>query len=122
LETLLLGILGTILTSLAAWAVERLIAFLNSRIKNTKALQFLTEAILIVDNSVKATYQTYVQALKDENMFTVDAQKEALSKALNQAQSQMSTEMKSHLTENFGDLTAWITSQIEAALYDLKNK
>lgn len=121
-QTILLSALSVILTGLATWGVERLVAFLNSKIKNTKALQYLTDAVGIVANAVKATYQTYVQALKDKDMFTAEAQKTALSAAVNQAQSQMSNELKNYITNNFGDLTEWITSQIEAALYDLKKK
>lgn len=99
-----------------------MIAFLNAKIKNTKAVGYLTAAVNIVSNAVKVTYQTYVQSLKDKDMFTAEAQKEALSQAVNQAQSQLTAEVKSYITENFGDITAWITSQIEAVLYDLKNK
>lgn len=121
-QTILLSALSVILTGLATWGVERLVAFLNSKIKNAKALQYLTDAVGIVANAVKATYQTYVQALKDKDMFTAEAQKTALSAAVNQAQSQMSNELKNYITNNFGDLTEWITSQIEAALYDLKKK
>lgn len=121
-QTILLSALSVILTGLATWGVERLVAFLNSKIKNAKALQYLTDAVGIVANAVKATYQTYVQALKDKDMFTAEAQKTALSAAVNQAQSQMSNELKNYITNNFGDLTKWITSQIEAALYDLKKK
>lgn len=121
-QNILFSAIGIIITGLVSWSVERLVAFLNSKIKNAKALQYLTDAVGIVANAVKATYQTYVQALKDKDIFTADAQKTALSVAVNQAQNQMSNELKNYITNNFGDLTEWITSQIEVALYDLKKK
>lgn len=121
-QNILFSAIGIIITGLVSWSVERLVAFLNSKIKNAKALQYLTDAVGIVANAVKATYQTYVQALKDKDIFTADAQKTALSVAVNQAQSQMSNDLKNYITNNFGDLTEWITSQIEVALYDLKKK
>lgn len=120
-QTILLSTLGTILTALATWGVERLIAWLNTKIKDQKALTYLNNAISVVTSVVKATYQTYVEALKNENMFTKEAQEQALNKAVEQAKSTMSAEVKNFIAENYGDLTEWIKLQIESAIYSLKN-
>lgn len=120
-QTILLSILGTVLTALATWGVERLIAWLNTKIKDNKALTYLNNAISVITSVVKATYQTYVEALKDKNMFTEEAQKEALNRAIEQAKATMSTEVQNYITANFGDLTEWIRLQIEAVIYSLKN-
>lgn len=120
-QTILLSTLGTILTALATWGVERLIAWLNTKIKDQKALTYLNNAISVVTSVVKATYQTYVEALKNENMFTKEAQEQALNKAVEQAKATMSAEVKNFITENYGDLTEWIKLQIESAIYSLKN-
>lgn len=120
-QTILLSTLGTILTALATWGVERLIAWLNTKIKDQKALTYLNNAISVVTSVVKATYQTYVEALKNENMFTKEAQEQALNKAVEQAKTTMSAEVKNFVTENYGDLTEWIKLQIESAIYSLKN-
>lgn len=120
LQEIILSSFGIILAGLATWGVERLTAFLNSKIKNTKALQYSIDALNIVSNAVKSTYQTYVQALKDKDIFTAEAQKLALNMAVNQAQAQLSSELKKYIKNNFGDINAWITSQVEASLYDLK--
>lgn len=120
-QTILLSTLGTILTALATWGVERLIAWLNTKIKDQKALTYLNNAISVITSVVKATYQTYVEALKNENMFTKEAQEQALNKAVEQAKTTMSAEVKNFITENYGDLTEWIKLQIESAIYTLKN-
>ena len=120
-QTILLSTLGTILTALATWGVERLIAWLNTKIKDQKALTYLNNAISVVTSVVKATYQTYVEALKNENMSTKEAQEQALNKAVEQAKATMSAEVKNFITENYGDLTEWIKLQIESAIYSLKN-
>lgn len=120
-QTILLGTLGTILTALATWGVERLIAWLNTKIKDQKALTYLNNAISAITSVVKATYQTYVEALKNENMFTKEAQEQALNKAVEQAKTTISAEVKNFITENYGDLTEWIKLQIESAIYSLKN-
>lgn len=120
-QNILFSALGVIITGLVSWAVERTIAWLNNKIKNTKGLKYLTDAITLVADAVKSTYQTYVQALKDKNAFNAEAQKTALSTAVNQVSNRMSEEVKKYITDNFGDLTEWITLQIESKLYDLKN-
>lgn len=121
-QEVLISIISLVLTTLATWAVARLTAWLDSKVKDKTALGFLNDAIQVVQTVVKEVYQTYVQNLKDTKMFTVDAQKEALNKAIERAKSVMSKETQDYITKNFGDITQWITLQVEAFLYDLKNK
>lgn len=122
IQTILLSALSIVITALVTWGTERLIALINSKIKNTKYAKYLADSVDIVSRAVKTTYQTYVEALKDKNMFTSDAQVEALNKAKDIAVSQLSTEMKTFIESNFGDVEKWLTSTIESVIYDLKNK
>lgn len=122
IQTILLSALGIIITTLVTWGTERLIALINSKLKNTKYAKYLTDAVGIVSRAVKTTYQTYVEALKDKNAFTGEAQLEALSKAKDIAMAQLSGEMKEFIESNFGDIEKWLTSTIESVIYDLKNK
>ena len=121
-QTVLLSVLSIVLTALVTWASERLISYFNTKITNTKYAKYLTDAVDIVTGAVKSTYQTYVEALKDKNMFTEEAQKEALTRATNMALSQLSQELQTFITTNFGNLEGWIQNAIESSLYDLKNK
>lgn len=121
-QEILFSAIGLVLTTLATWAVARLTAWLDSKIKDKTALGFLNDAISVVQSVVKEVYQTYVQSLKDKNKFDAKAQKEALNKAIERAKAIMSQETQDYITKNFGDLTQWITLQIEAFLYDVKNK
>lgn len=121
-QTVLLSALSIVLTALITWGSERLISYLNTKITNAKYANYLTDAVEIVTRAVKATYQTYVEALKDKNMFTEEAQKEALTRATTLAMSQLSQELQTFITTNFGDLEGWIQNAIESSLYDLKNK
>lgn len=122
IQTILLSALSIVITALVTWGTERLIALINSKIKNTKYAKYLADSVDIVSRAVKTTYQTYVEALKDKNMFTSDAQVEALNKAKDIAISQLSTEMKTFIESNFGDMEKWLTSTIESVIYDLKKK
>lgn len=122
IQTILLSALSIVITALVTWGTERLIALINTKIKNTKYAKYLADSVDIVSRAVKTTYQTYVEALKDKNMFTSDAQIEALNKAKDIAVSQLSAEMKTFIESNFGDVEKWLTSTIESVIYDLKNK
>ena len=63
---------------------------------------------------VMATNQTYVEALKKENAFTKEAQQEAFNLTYNAVMAVLTEDAKRYLTEVYGDLTAYITTKIEA--------
>lgn len=65
---------------------------------------------------VLATNQTYVEALKKQGSFGVEEQKIAFDKTLNAVMTILSEEAKEYLSEAFGDLNAYVTSQIEATV------
>lgn len=65
---------------------------------------------------VLATNQTYVDALKEKNAFDAEAQKEAFEMTFNAVNQILSDDAKIYLTEAFGDLNAYMTQQIEAAV------
>lgn len=121
-QAILLSVVSIVLTALVTWLSERLITYLNTKISNTKYAKYLGDSVAIVTSAVKSTYQTYVEALKNKNMFTEDAQKEALNRAKNTALTQLSQDLKTFISTNFGDLEAWIQETVESSLYDLKNQ
>ena len=65
---------------------------------------------------VLATNQTYVESLKKQGTFDAEAQKTAFNMTLNAVMSILSNEAKEYLSEAFGDLNSYITSQIEASV------
>ena len=113
---------AALLTALGSWVLVKVKNLVATKIKNTKAQALLLGAVDVVASVVKATYQTYVQAIKGTEAWTQEAQKNALQQALRNAQVQLSTEAKDYIQANFGDVGAWVQNQIEATLYDLKNK
>lgn len=74
----------------------------------------VNEAADAVATAVTYTSQTYVDALKKEGIFDVEAQKMALQSSLNMATSLMSEAAKNLLVEVYGDLDKYLTSKIEA--------
>lgn len=121
-QAILLSVISIVLTALVSWGAERLIALINSKLANSKYAKYLTSVVDVITRAVKTTYQTYVETLKDKNMFTADAQKEALSKAGEMALAQLSEDSKKWIETNFGDVKTWIANTIESVIYDLKNK
>ena len=113
---------AALLTALGSWVLVKVKNLVATKIKTTKTQALLLGAVDVVASVVKATYQTYVQAIKGTEAWTQEAQKNALQQALHNAQVQLSTEAKDYIQANFGDVGAWVQNQIEATLYDLKNK
>ena len=101
--------------------VDEQIADVTNQIKDANAKEMLSSAVTAVSDVVKQVYQTYVEALKGQNAFTAEAQKEALAKALETIEAILPEKVKAYLTDNFGNMEAWLTTQIEAAIYSLKN-
>ena len=122
LLNVLWGVLGTIGTALATWLSSLLIAFLNSKIKDTKLRTWLTSVTTIVTDTVKSIYQQTVESLKNNGGFTKVEQKVLKNIALDTILNQLTPDMKKFIEKNYGDIAEWIENQIEAAIYNLKNK
>lgn len=114
--------LGVLITGLVGWLTTYLTKLLSQKIKDKDLANWLTQITEIILNAVKVTYQVYVEALKDKNMFDAEAQKEALERAYKMVLSQLTDDAKNFIKENYGDIETWIKTQIESAIYTLKNK
>ena len=126
MNDILLNILSVVVTSiilpLITYAGARLIAFLNSKIKDENAKILLTTATDIVVNAVRSVFQTYVDSLKASGNFDKEAQLVALTKAKDIALEQMTDEVKQFITKNYGSVDAWLTTTIESTINLIKNK
>ena len=98
-----------------------LILFINKKSKELQAQtdnelykKYISMLEQTVINCVIATNQTYVDALKEQNAFDAEAQKEAFKRTYEQIMAILSDDAKIYLEEAVGDLQAYITSMIEA--------
>ena len=121
IQNILLSALGVIITGLATWLSTYIVKLLDEKIKDKQFARWLSQIIEIITNAVKCTYQTYVEALKDENMFTKEAQEEALKRTLQSVKSQLSQESIKFIEDNFGDVEKWLIEKIESIIYSFKN-
>lgn len=119
---ILFSVLGIILTGLASWGTSVLIKWLNSKIKNKELAAFATTIVTVINNAVKATYQTYVESIKGTDLWTKEAQERALQMALETAKSELTTEAIAYIEKQHGDVEKYLVTLIESSLYDLKNQ
>lgn len=114
------GAIGTALTGLLTWLSVTITNFINSKIKDKKITQHMIAITEIVIKSVQTVSQTFVDVMKKSGKFNEQAQKEAKERALTIIKSQLTPELTTYITENFGDITNYLSTQIEATIYNLK--
>lgn len=119
---IILSAVSVVVLGLASWGVTVLTSFINSKMKDKKMAAFLTKIINIVNDSVKTIFQEFVEILKQEGRFDETKQKQAKEKALQIINSQLTPELIDFVQSNYGDVEAWLSNQIEVAIYNLKNK
>ena len=113
LEVCVIPLLG-ILTAYIVKYINMKSAEIQIQVDNDTADKYIGMLADTISACVIATNQTYVEALKKENAFTAEAQKEAFNLTYNAVMAVLTDEAKNYLTELYGDLTAYITTKIEA--------
>lgn len=93
---------------------------LDTTNSNDILIKYVNMLSQTVCDCVIATNQTYVNALKDKNAFTEEAQAIAFKKTYDAVIAILSDDAKEYLTHIYGDLSIYITNMIEAEVN--KNK
>ena len=125
MNQILLNILAAVTTCIILPLISflgiKLSQWLSTKIKDEKAAALFTKAVDIVTNAVSITFQTYVESLKNSGSFGKEEQLIAFEKAKAIITSELTEDLKTFITQNYGDLQTWISNQIEATIYKLKN-
>lgn len=119
---LILSIIAVVVPALSGFIGYYIKKYVNSKVSDSELAKDLTTLTDLVDTCVKMVQQTYVDELKDENMFDKEKQEEALKKCMDAIKSQMTNELKDNLSKTYVDLEAYIKLLVEAKIQDLKNK
>lgn len=119
--TVLWGSLGTVAMALATWLGSYITGLLNSKIKDQKLRTFLTKFTEIVTRCVKSLTQTTVQGLKKDGKFDSEAAKKVKEECINLIKAQLAPDMIEFIQNNFGNVTEYISTQIESFILDCKN-
>ena len=120
LQVCIIPLLGVLTAYFVKW-VNAKSAEIQNKVENDTADKYIAMLDDTICACVIATTQTYVDALKKENAFTKEAQKEAFNLTYNAVMSVLTDEAKKYLTNIYGDLTAYITNKIEAEVQINKN-
>lgn len=111
------------LIPLLAFATTALIDFIKTKIDETKKLtdnEITIKYLGLLEDTIadclEATNQTYVNALKEQNIFDAEAQKNALEKTKNAVLAILSEDAIIYLTNFVGDLDKLIEDKIEAKI------
>ena len=118
---LLYEILQVCIIPLLGVLTAYIVKFINAKsveiqhnVDNDMADKYIAMVTDTISACVIATNQTYVEALKKQNAFTAEAQKEAFQLTYNAVMAILTDDAKEYLAEIYGDVAAYITNKIEA--------
>jgi hypothetical protein len=106
----------TALSTILIYGFTRTIKEVKERTAKESAEKYFRMLETTVYNAVLATSQTYVDAMKKENAFDKEAQKKAFNMTYEAVMKVLTDEAKRYLEAAVGDLTVYITNQIEATV------
>ena len=113
LQVCVIPLLG-VLTAYVVKFINMKSVEIQANVDNDMADKYIAMVADTVAACVIATNQTYVEALKKQNAFTAEAQKEAFQLTYNAVMAILTDEAKEYLAEIYGDVAAYITNKIEA--------
>lgn len=112
-EVCIIPLLGVLTTFLVKFINNK-----SSEIKSKTENELIINYINLLNNTISecviATNQTYVNYLKQEGKFDINAQKEAFRLTYEAVLNILNEESKVYLNQVFGDLSKYITQKIEA--------
>lgn len=115
IELVLIPFLGYAAVCLRSW-VKTKIAEVQEKTKNELVKKYTDLLDTTIYECVMATNQTYVEALKRENLFDVEAQKKAFQLTYEAVFSVLTEEAQKYLNEAVKDLSVYVTNKIEAQI------
>lgn len=119
LEVCIIPLLG-ILTTYVVKYIRVKSKEITAKTENDKADKYIDMLAETISACVIATNQTYVEALKKQNAFTKEAQEEAFKMTYEAIMLILTEDAVDYLTQIYGDLSAYIGTQIEAAVNQSK--
>lgn len=126
---ILYKVFEVVLIPLFAAATLYLVTLINAKkkellekTKNETAKKYIEMLDKTITDCVIATNQTYVEALKKQGSFDVEAQKEAFKLTYEAIMNILTDDAQQYLNEAFKDLNAYITNRIESQVVVVKQQ
>lgn len=123
LKTITQTVLIPLLIALVGYAVKWINTKANeikTNVKDQKVQKYVEMLNDTIVSAVIAVNQTYVDALKEKNAFTKEAQEEAFKRVYETIIVTMTEEADRYLSEAIGDLDEYIKTKIEEAVKENK--
>lgn len=123
LKTITQTVLIPLLIALTGFAVKWINAKANeikTKTKDEKVQKYISMLDNTITAAVIAVNQTYVDALKEKNAFTKEAQEEAFNRVYETIIATMTEEADNYISEVIGDLDEYIRTKIEEAVKEHK--
>lgn len=112
-QVCIIPLLGVLTTFFVKW-VNAKSEEIQMNIDDATMKKYVDMLADTITDCVIATNQTYVESLKQQGKFDMNAQREAFSLTSAAVMEILSDEAKVYLTAAVGDLNAYITQKIEA--------
>lgn len=120
-QVCIIPLLGVLTTFLVKW-LQIKSNELQNKMDNELADKYMTILTNTITECVLATNQTYVDALKQQNKFDLEAQKIAFEKTSEAVMNILTEDAKKYLESAVGDLELFIKQKIEAEVNLNKQK
>lgn len=88
----------------------------NAQSNNAEANRIRWEVAEAVEDAVTAVNQTFVEELKNKDLFDKEKQEEAFERALEGTIDALSRETVDFINNTYGDINIWLIDKIEAAV------
>ena len=112
-QVCIIPLLGVLTTFLVKW-LQIKSNELQNKMDNELADKYMTMLTNTITECVLATNQTYVDTLKQQNKFDLEAQKIAFEKTSEAVMAILTEDAKNYLESAVGDLELFIKQKIEA--------
>ena len=106
----------TALTGVAVKWINSKANQIKAKTDNEYAQKYISMLNDTITTTVIAVNQTYVDALKDQNAFTLEAQQEAFAKVYDTVMNSLTEEARNYINMAIGDIEAYVTNKIEEAV------
>ena len=119
-QDLLMYIIQSLCGLVITVGIPYIFTLIRKKVKDEKIERIISRVENIVSKTVTLINQTYVDALKEANMFDKEAQKAAFDMCKEKVLEMLNEESIKAIVETFGDFDEWIRTLIEAYVRDNK--
>lgn len=112
-EACIIPLLGVLTAFFVKW-VNAKSAEIKTNVNDATLAKYMDMLTQTISDCVIATNQTYVESLKAQGKFDLNAQKEAFNLTKDAVMTILSAEAQEYLSTAVGDLNAYIAKKIEA--------